>query len=133
MAHTFKPAQIELIGSSLNKPIRTIPELIQYNAENNEDTLFCQQALTSVDTENGRADDDVASRQLTVTMRQLRDAVWRCSERLRSDLGLLDSSFGNSATSGLTQKRAVVALFMDSDLSILVHLFALLALGVPVG
>jgi acyl-CoA synthetase (AMP-forming)/AMP-acid ligase II len=124
---SFKAADIDLrseTSASNNQRIRTIPELIEYNARVNPEALFCYQALKSTDTAGGHT--DVPPPVAAVNMRQLRDAVWRCSQRLRQELGL-----GRESKTP-TGKSAPVALFMDSDLSLLIHLFALMALGTPV-
>jgi hypothetical protein len=122
----FKAADINLrseVSASNDQHIRTIPELIEYNARVNPEALFCYQALKSTDASG---DTDVPPPVAVVNMRQLRDAVWRCSQRLIQELGL---GHENKTPTG---KSAPVALFMDSDLSLLIHLFALMALGTPV-
>ncbi|CAJ2505228.1 Uu.00g126220.m01.CDS01 [Anthostomella pinea] len=124
----FKPAQIDLYGPEHGDNIRTIPELIQYNAEVNPDALFCLQALkpsspvVGDDRTNGQS-------QTTVTMRELRDAIWRCSQRLKREFANPQSDGGDG---GETMRDAPVALFMDSDLDLLIHLFSLMSLGIPV-
>lgn len=122
----FKGAEINLrteVSASHAPPIRTIPELIDYNARVNPEALFCYQALKSTDASGS---PDAAPSVAEVNMRQLRDAVWHCSQRLRQELGLDDDE------SRPTGKSAPVGLLMDSDLGLWIHLCALLALGVPV-
>jgi hypothetical protein len=122
----FKAADINLrseVPSSNDQHIRSIPELIDYNARVNPEALFCYQALKSTDA---LGDTDVPPPVAVVNMAQLRDAVWHCSQRLLGELGI---SRENKTPTG---KPAPVALFMDSDLSLLIHLFALMALGTPV-
>ncbi|KAH6623072.1 hypothetical protein F5144DRAFT_495138 [Chaetomium tenue] len=122
----FKAADINLrseVSNSNDPRVRSIPELIDYNARVNPETLFCYQALKSADTSG---DTDVPPPMAVVNMVQLRDAVWRCSQRLLQELGISHES------KTPTGKPAPVALFMDSDLSLLIHLFALMALGTPV-
>lgn len=119
--HDFKPATIDLHESPATDGtrMRSVPELIQYNAETNPKTLFCYQATKPAEGSDPDAPPPVAA----VTMRQLRDAVWRCARRLEAELGLAERP---------AEKSAPVALFMDSDLGLLIHLFSLMALGVPV-
>lgn len=45
----FKPADIDLKQPLDSAPIRTIPELIEYNARANPDALYCVQALRQKD------------------------------------------------------------------------------------
>lgn len=118
----FKPANLELKQNSASSSIRTIPELIEYNAKVNPDALYCVQALKPPDEETGRASQ--------VTMRQLRSAIWRCSGDLRAWLvGLEDSSASNEGETYV--KPDPVALLLDSDIGLVIHLFSLLSLGVP--
>ncbi|KAI7777793.1 hypothetical protein LA080_003070 [Diaporthe eres] len=81
----FKPANLDLKQHSASSSIRTIPELIEYNAKVNPDALFCVQALKPQDEQTRRASQ--------VTVRQLRNAVWQCSGDFRGWLvGIDDSS-----------------------------------------
>lgn len=119
----FKPADLDLKHHLASAPIRTIPELIEFNAKVNPDSLYCVQALKTQDEERTRASE--------VTMRQLRNVIWRCSCDLRAWLiGLDDSSAANESQSHV--KPDPVALLMDSDIGLLLHLFSLLSLGVPI-
>jgi acyl-CoA synthetase (AMP-forming)/AMP-acid ligase II len=106
---TFKRPPVTLLPASAEQPIRTIPELIDYNATHNPDVLFCVQAVK-----------DAAPIQ--ITFGQLRDAILRRCARLRVELQLRSGP----------KKSAPVALIMDSDLELLVYLFALMGMGVPV-
>jgi acyl-CoA synthetase (AMP-forming)/AMP-acid ligase II len=105
----FKRPPVTLHPASSDQPIRTIPELIDYNATHNPDVSFCVQAVK-----------DAAPVQ--ITFGQLRDAISRRCTQLRVDLQLKPGP----------KKSAPVALVMDSDVVLLVHLFALMGLGVPV-
>lgn len=134
----FVPAPINLRQPESEATIRTIPELIEHNAHKNRDALFCIQALAIHDA---AATSQPASVRLT--MRELHAAVLRCSRHLQSEL-LLDAGppddqtvtrsngSNNDSTDEQRRKPAPVALLMGSDLSLVIHLFALLALGVPV-
>lgn len=118
----FKPANLDLKQHSSTSSVRTIPELIEYNAKVNPDALYCVQALKPQDEGTGRA--------AQVTMRQLRDAIWQCSGDLREwAVGIDDSSSSNEGQTHV--KPDPVALLLDSDIGLLIHLFSLLSLGVP--
>ena len=106
---TFKRPPVTLLPASAEQAIRTIPELIDYNATHNRDAVFCVQAVK-----------DAAPVQ--ITFGQLRDAISRRRARLRAELQLDPGP----------NKSAPVALVMDSDVELLVHLFALMGMGVPV-
>ncbi|KAG6354789.1 hypothetical protein INS49_003870 [Diaporthe citri] len=118
----FKPANLDLKQHSASSSIRTIPELIEYNAKVNPDALYCVQALKPQDEGTGRASQ--------VSMRQLRDAVWQCSGDLRGWLVGIDDSSSSSACQTHV-KPDPVALLLDSDIGLVIHLFTLLSLGVP--
>ena len=106
---SFERPPVTLLPASAEQPIRTIPELIDYNATHNPDLLFCVQAVK----------DAVP---VQITFGQLRDAISRRCARLRVELQLIPGP----------KKSAPVALVMDSDFELLVHLFALMGMGVPV-
>lgn len=118
----FKPADIDLKQPSTSDSIRTIPELIEYNAKVNPDALYCIQAL--------KPQDEQTTKASRVSMRQLRNAIWRCSDNLRG--GLIGFDDLSASKEGQTPiKPEPVALLLDSDMGLLVHLFSLLSLGVP--
>ncbi|KAF2675587.1 acetyl-CoA synthetase-like protein [Lentithecium fluviatile CBS 122367] len=120
----FTQPPIRLLPASPDQPIRTIPELVDYNAARNPGVLFCVQAVK----------DGAAVR---ITFAQLRDAISRCSARVRAELRLRgpagegEDGDGDGGGTG-TGKSAPVALFMNSDAALVVHLFALMGIGVPV-
>jgi hypothetical protein len=152
--HAFRPAPIDLSEAASRSPIRSIPELIQYNADVNPDATFGYQAVKRTRTRDGdESNDRLASahslREMKVTMLQLRNAVWHCTRRLEAEINAAKrqvndrsvalvvnvaetQTYENKGTATGSPERAPVALFMDSDLSLLIHLFALLTLGVPV-
>lgn len=119
----FKPANLDLKQHSTTSSVRTIPELIEYNAKINPDALYCVQALKPQDEGTGRASQ--------VTMHQLRNAVWQCSGDLRGWLVGIDDSSCSSNDGQTHVKPDPVALLLDSDIGLVIHLFSLLSLGVP--
>ncbi|KAK2608172.1 hypothetical protein N8I77_006797 [Diaporthe amygdali] len=118
----FRPADIDLKQSSSSSYIRTIPELIEFNAKINPNALYCVQALKPRDGETTKAEQ--------VTMLQLRNAIWQCSDDLRGCFSGLDDSNVSSSDQAHV-KPDPVALVMDSDIGLLIHLFSLLSMGVP--
>ncbi|KAI1075860.1 hypothetical protein F5B20DRAFT_558202 [Whalleya microplaca] len=127
----FKRAELRLSQPSSQISIRTMPELVDYNAIVNPTALFCLQAIKAANGVNG--DSDVGGAvpgTIPMTMSQLRDAIVRCQADL---YGLLpDIKSPVIEQDGSITKNKVVALFLDSDVGLLIHLFALLGLGVPV-
>ena len=101
--------------------IRTVPELIEYNAQYNPNHPFCVQA-----TENGATDLSL----LVVTYLQLKQAILRCSAWLVANI--VELSLPQKSDGGKVVKGAPVALLMDSDIGLLFHLLSLMGLGVPV-
>ena len=98
--------------------IRTIPELVEYNARHNSDHVFCVQA-----EKNGKGAQ-------IITYSQLRQAILHCSRWLIHNVHELDLPTRNE--NGEVIKCSPIALFMESDVGILIHLLSLLGLGVPV-
>ncbi|KAI0541768.1 hypothetical protein GGR58DRAFT_456119, partial [Xylaria digitata] len=113
----FRRPHLRLDKPNNDVSIRSVPELVDFNAVNNPDALFCVQAI------KGLADR-------AVTMSQLRDAVIRCKDALQQDSLNVRSPIRTEE--GKILKNTPVAVFMDSDLGLLVHLLALMGLGVPV-
>ncbi|KAL4973660.1 hypothetical protein BDW66DRAFT_153612 [Aspergillus desertorum] len=100
--------------------IRTVPEVIEFNAQANPDHVFCLQAKKS-------PDNSVLS-LVSVTNRQLKQAISQCTSWLKSHLQLQLPANIN----GSVKKGAPVALLMESDIGLLIYEMALIALGVPV-
>lgn len=89
--------------------IRSLPELIDFNAIHNPDHIFCIQA---------QPDNSF----VRVTCRQFKEAIDRCAWWMVE----------NKVAQNGDNKRTPVALLMESDLGLLIHQFALLSLGIPV-
>jgi acyl-CoA synthetase (AMP-forming)/AMP-acid ligase II len=104
--------------------IRTLPELIAYNARVNPEHIFCVQTRKRTEQQPGR------SHFVRVTHLQLAHAVRKCSEWLVQKIGELRRPWRDE--SGTTHKGSPIALLMESDVGILFHLFAFMTLGVPV-
>ena len=102
--------------------IRTVPELLQFNALNNPDHLFCIQAR--------KAAEDQTPVFLDVTFAQLKDAVLRCSTWLTTNLVGLSPPCKDHTNN--TVKCPPVALLVDSNVGLLLHEYGLMYLGVPV-
>ena len=115
----FVPARISPFSrENRDRSIRTIPELVEYNARHNADHVFC------VQTEK-RGDDS-----RIITYGQLKQAILNCSRWLVNNIHDLEIPRKNE--NGEFIKGKPVALFMESNVGILIHLLSLLSLGVPV-
>lgn len=104
--------------------IRSLPDLLQFNAQHNKDHVFCLQA--SVDRGHGSHERHGPRDYVTrpVTMSQLHGAVLACAAWMKRELPPHDPETEPDARS--------VALFMESDVGLFVCLAAALYLGVPV-
>ncbi|KAL3431733.1 hypothetical protein BDV09DRAFT_206456 [Aspergillus tetrazonus] len=100
--------------------IRTLPEVVEFNAQANPDHVFCLQAKKSP--------DNSFLSLVSVTNRQLKQAISQCAGWLKSNLQLQLPSLLH----GSVKKGAPVALLMESDIGLLVYEMALIGLGVPV-
>jgi acyl-CoA synthetase (AMP-forming)/AMP-acid ligase II len=92
--------------------VRSLPELIDFNAIHNPDYMFCIQA---------RPDDSF----IEVTCRQFKIAIGRCAQWITESLELQGGRNGETT-------QSPIALLMESDLGLLIYQFALISLGIPV-
>ncbi|KAI9674800.1 MAG: putative NRPS-like protein biosynthetic cluster [Caeruleum heppii] len=99
-----------------DKPIKTLLELVAFNAIHNPKHLFCLQELKT------------AARLRSITFEQLARAVDSCAIHLSRLLALDESSSVVEADGKLP---APVGLFMGSDIGIFINLLALMKLAVP--
>ena len=115
----FVPARISPFSKeNRDRSIRTIPELVEYNASSNADHVFCIQI-------EKRANDSQI-----ITYGQLKQAILHCSRWLVNNIH--DLGLPTKSENGEIIKGKPVALFMESNFGILTHLLSLLSLGVPV-
>lgn len=116
---SFSRANINL-QSQETTSIQTVPELVEYNATYNPHHLFCIQAQKQI--------QDARPQLLSVSHLQLKRAIAQCQAWLVNTLVELD--LPSSGTDGTA--CAPVALYVESDVGLLIHLFSLMGLGVPV-
>lgn len=129
-ASKFKVPPINLRSLTPEKDeIRTLPELLEWNARENPDHLFCVQAEKK--RQIGESNDPY---ELTsITNDDFKRAVGRCVRWLEGNVpGLKDLGSPDGDAEKVTGKPPAVALLMESDVGILIHLFALMSIGVPV-
>jgi len=119
MAFVRPPVPLPTKGSDLNNDW-TLPDIVNFNAEHNPDFTFCHQVR-----KNGAEE-----RVLSITHLNLRNAVLRCQSWLMENV----SAIGDFAHhhSVLTGSRRPLALFMESDVGLWIHVLALLGLDIPV-
>lgn len=105
--------------------IASLPDLIRFNCENNGEGIFCKQAVLKQDSgvEDGveRCSGNRYSAR-AITYGQVHDAVNACATWITRAL---------PATQTTTSLKPV-ALYMESDVGLFIHLAALLDLGIPV-
>lgn len=122
----FKRAQFDVLldqHSTSPSTIRTLPDLIHHNARYNPHHLFCLQCKLS-------AEEDTSSlATVPVTFVQLKETVDRCCRWLETGAALQPAKLRSD---GSVQKSRPVALFMESDLGLFLHIAALLTLNIPV-
>lgn len=94
--------------------IHSLPELVDFNSLNNQHHTFCVQAKSSEPFD-------------TITHGEFKVAVSKCAAWLKENLPIRPSSDDKALT-----KMAPVALFMESDIGLVIHEFALMSIGVPV-
>lgn len=100
--------------------VRTVPQLVDFNARHNAQYVFCYQARKQSPGDAGLG---------TVTHLEFRDAVLRCQEWLKASIDTVHLPVPQE--NGVIARSTPVALFMESDIGLFVHLVALLGLGIP--
>ncbi|KAL3489679.1 putative NRPS-like enzyme [Aspergillus germanicus] len=94
---------------------RSLPELIDFHARVNPRHRFCIQVQ----------DDAEDVPLLDVTYAQLKQAILRCQSWLCQNVAEIQIEDGGA------KERRPVGLLMDSDLTLVIYLFALMSLGIP--
>jgi acyl-CoA synthetase (AMP-forming)/AMP-acid ligase II len=95
--------------------VRSLPELIDFHARVNPRHRFCIQVQKSADVP-----------LLDVTYEQLKQAILRCQSWLCRNVAEIQIE-----NRGAKHRDRPVGLLMDSDLTLVIYLFALMGLGVP--
>lgn len=103
--------------------IQTIPELIEHNAALNPHHFFCIQAQKRIHSAG-------PEELLSVSHVQLKCAILSCQTWLLSSIAEL--KLPTLVNGHIRGKGLPVALFVESDVGLLIHLFSLMSLGVPV-
>ena len=122
----FERAQFDILldqYSTSPSLIRSLPDLVRYNAIHNPHRLFCIQCKQSATEQGSRL------AFVRVTFLQLNEAIDRCCRWLETVEDIHAAKLGSD---GSIQKSRPVALFMESDLGLFIHIVALLTVNVPV-
>lgn len=110
--------------------IRTLPELVEYNAIHNSDYPFCVQVRAVNHGVNGHSKTSNGIQTIIISHSQLRKSIQHCSSHLKDTVKELELPVcGNDGT---IRKGAPVALFVESDVGLLIYKLSLMSLGVPV-
>jgi hypothetical protein len=96
--------------------ITSLLDLVEFNAEHNADSVFCIQSQVSTEDEFSSLGFDGCP----ITFKQLDDAVQNCADHLEKLLEVDRAA-----------KPTPVALCMESDVGLFLHLAALQALDLP--
>ncbi|KAI3327547.1 acetyl-CoA synthetase-like protein [Xylariaceae sp. AK1471] len=112
-------------GQQDENTISSLPDLIRFNAKHNHSNVFCLQA-ESENTSQAQLDGVVrhySARE--ITFKSLEWAVASCARWISNNVPLpgLDSEVSS---------RKPIALFLESDVGLFIHLAALLAIDIPV-
>jgi acyl-CoA synthetase (AMP-forming)/AMP-acid ligase II len=118
---SFFRANINLQTQDITS-IQTIPQLIEHNATHNPHYPFCIQAQKQT--------QHAPPQLLSVSHLELKRAIVQCQAWLVQTL--VDLKLPSSSNHGMVCKGPPVALYVESDVGLLIHLFSLMSLGVPV-
>ena len=116
---TFRKADIDMTDFA-HSPIKTWPQLIEFNAQHNPHHIFCMQARSNENNDF-----------LTITYNELRHAVVMCSRWLVENVTGLQLPVRQEDNS--YKKGRPVAVLAESDLTLMLYMMASISLGVPVG
>ena len=123
----FSPTpQKELEERNGHHAIASLPDLIRYNAKENPDHIFCTQAEVGsgkTTDKTGTSTSQYDSRQ--ITFGQLGRAVDSCARWIHK-------TFEPSRLRSSANKPRPIALYLESDIGLFIHLAALLAMDIPV-
>ena len=117
---SFSRATINLQTSdqAVDEGIRTVPELIEHNAEHNPRHLFCLQAR------KGTAEP------LPLSHLQFKQSIIQCSAWLVANIA--EVTLPRKIDNGLFAKCPPLALFMESNVGLLIYLYSCISSGIPV-
>lgn len=124
----FERPEIQLlpIPQAQSKPdssyIRSLPDLVHFNAVHNLDHVFCLQSKQSQHA--------TALEFTCITFRQLAQAVENCCSWILANVE--GAHLAVSRDDGTVHKAPPVALFLESDVGLFIYITALLAMNIPV-
>lgn len=104
-----------------DEDISSIPDLIRFNSLHNPDRVFCIQSELSKENQPYESPNKYSG--VSITYKQLDDAVCRCAEWLRNSPATRD---------GVQKLESPVALYLESDVGLFIHMMALQTLNNPV-
>ena len=129
LSETFQRATFDLLldqNVATADTIRSLPDLIHFNAVHNPEFLFCIQFR---DVEKGPVGKEVE--EVHVTFSELAAAIEQCCVWMLSKLEGIHPA--RLTGDGSVQKGPPVALFLESGVTLFVYTMALLTMNIPVG
>lgn len=112
-----------VIDSQQPAVLRSLPDLVHFNAIYNPHHLFCLQSSQSVAT-RGQFDST------RITYHQLACAVESCCSWLLTNVSNAYPAVLKKGS--VVQKAPPIALFLESDVGLFIYMIALLTLNIPV-
>lgn len=107
---------------NLSSAIKSLPDLVDFNARENPNHLFCLQSYKTAEDSHFRVD--------RVSHLLFKRAILRCARWLATDVSGLKPP--HTGADGTFVKGPPVAILLESSVGLLVHEMALMGLGVPV-
>ncbi|RYP22780.1 hypothetical protein DL765_001489 [Monosporascus sp. GIB2] len=114
----------ELATHNVVDEINSLPDLVRYNARENPTHLFCLQAKSRPE-DHGASHTGARYSACRLNFAQLETSVNACADRLGQVVGI-------GVSEDQVNDERTIALYMESDLGLFLHLVALLRLDVPV-
>ena len=129
ISETFQRAPFNLLLDEKQETadtIRSLPDLIHFNAVHNPHFLFCIQFNQS---KRGPVEKEIG--EINVTFSELATAIEQCCVWILSKVKGIHPA--RLISHGSVQKGPPVALFLESGVNLFVYMMALLTMNVPVG
>ncbi|KAI1372051.1 hypothetical protein F4677DRAFT_456836 [Hypoxylon crocopeplum] len=118
-----RPSNTQLAPDLVESSISSLPDLIRFNSRENPDHVFALQSEICHDELIGSGEKSYRASQITFS--QLDELIRGCVVWMRRVVTPIDQNRG-------TDEQNPVALYLESDIGLFIHLAALLSMEIPV-
>lgn len=105
--------------------VTSLLDLVCFNACHNPTRQFCIQSHANRKQTDQSGPDDSGYDGVSITFGQLESAIYNCAESLRK-------RFSTSYEANSPESRRPIAIYLESDVGLFIHVLALQSLQIPV-